>query len=1114
MKKHRECDSRTRLLEKLLRIMKLTSFLILAFVIGVSAASSYSQTTKLNLRVQKGTFVEVLKQIEKQSEFYFYYNNDEINRYQDVSIDARNLNIDEILGKLLQGTDLDYQIIDRYIAIKKKDGSSPAMNEMQQSKSVSGKVTDSTGGGLPGVSVVVKGTTQGVITDATGAYSISNVPENATLQFSFVGMKGQEVEVGGKTNINITLEEETIGIEEVVAIGYGTMKKSDLTGSAIKADIESFREAPNTSIMQSLQGSVAGISIGQTNRAGQDPSIEVRGQTTINGSKDPLIILDGITYRGRISDINPADIESVDILKDASSKAVYGAQAANGVILITTKGGKKSQKPVITYNGSYSVSEPTVNTRLLNRAEFLDKVKAIEYKRAYTAESGYTLPNPNWDYTQSEMLPAVVAGANGDADYDWWAAATSPGHLNNHVVNVAGGSEKSTYFFSGGFTDQKALVINDEYERYNFRVNFDTEITKWLNVGANSFLSFADFSGSVPTMSNLRKMPAVVGPIDANGEWVINPSGDNTVNPFLNAQAIDSKKRHQINTNLYGLVKVPWVKGLTYRLNYNYTLNARNDANFNEFGAGLTGYGMKEMANSYFKLLDNIVNYTQSFKNHNINATFVYGFNKTSFETTLADGDGFSNVALGYNSLEQATNQFISSGAWEETNLYQMGRVAYNYKSRYLLTATLRRDGFSGFAENNKFGLFPSVGAGWVISEESFFKLKPVNFLKLRASYGVTGNQTSRYSSLASVGSGDGQKYVFGDGGQTSNGQTVNSMANSNLTWETTKEFNFGFDFTLLDSRLRGSLDYYNANTTDLLWNVVIPRVTGFSSVRTNLGELQNNGFELNLNATPVKTKDLNWDLSLTIAANKNKIVTLLGEDADKDGKEDDLVASGLFIGKSLGTIYGYEIEGIWQLDDQVMAGYFPGTYKIKDQAGPDGAEPDGNITAADDRVILGDRKPLFTMGIQNTLDYKDFTLKFFFNIINGGKDGYLGYNNMPDLHTPGVAASSNWFNSYDVWSPLNPGAKFAQEWQTPAIEPEILQSRSFVRLQDISLAYNLGNGLTKKFGFGNAKIYLSGKNLMTFTKWDGWDPETGQGISSDAYPVMRSYTLGLDISF
>ncbi len=1099
-------------MKKLLRLMKLTVFFILISMGCVLAGKTYSQTKTLTLHMENSTVKEVLAEIEGQSEFRIMYSGKFVDVDREVSLDVKNQKIESVLNTLFAGTDVSYTVKDRFIVLVTPELMYEGTLAVMQQPAVSGKVTDSDNQPLPGVTVVVKGTTQGTVTNADGNYSLSNIPDDATLVFSFVGMRTQEVVVGNQTSINVTMVEETIGIEEVVAVGYGTMKKSDLTGSVIRADIESFREVPNTSIIQSLQGSVPGVQIGQVNRAGQDPSINVRGETTINGSKSPLIILDGVVYHGSIGDINPANIESVDVLKDASSKAVYGAQAANGVILFTTKGGKKSQKPTITYSAYYTMSEPTKNYRLLNRDEWLEKARTIEYMRSYTEGSGYTQPNPNWDYTQSQIFPAVIQGIESGTEFNWWDAATTDGYMHNHVVSVTGGGKEMSYFVSGGLTKQQALIINDKYSRANLRVNFDMNITDWLTVGTNTFLSFADFSGAVPSIDNIRTTAPVVAPQDDEGNWVINPLGDANINPLLNAEALDSDKRHQINLNNYAKISIPWVKGLTYRLNYNYALNVGNQAYFNEFGAGITGYAKKYVTNNYYMLLDNIVNYTRSFGTHDVNATFVYGYNQLDYDNTTAEGEGYGNTALGYNSLEQATNQYINSDAWEQVNLYQMGRIAYGYKNRYLITTTLRRDGFSGFAENNKFGLFPSVGAGWVISDEAFVE-DALEYLKLRVSYGVTGNLTSRYSSLAKVVSDDGQKYIFGDGAATVNGQSVSSMANKDLSWETTYETNYGVDFTILNSKIRGSVDYYSSTTKDLLWDVVIPNMTGFSFVRTNLGELKNHGVEINLNTTPVHKGDLTWNLNVNFAHNKNEVVSLLGDDNDGDGVEDDLVASGLFIGEPLGTIYGYEVDGIWQIGEDITNGFFPGSYKIVDQAGPGSSDPDGEITAADDRIILGHENPLFTMGIMNKLDYKNFSLKFFLNIIEGGKNGYLKYNTRP-LTTPGNLASHNLFNSIDMWSPSNPDAMYAIGWETPAINTDILQSRSFIRLQDISLSYTLSKNFANRIGLERAKVYLSGKNLLTFTNWHGWDPETGQGITSDAYPVMRSYTIGLDISF
>ena len=352
-------------------------------------------------------------------------------------------------------------------------------------------------------------------------------------------------------------------------------------------------------------------------------------------------------------------------------------------------------------------------------------------------------------------------------------------------------------------------------------------------------------------------------------------------------------------------------------------------------------------------------------------------------------GEQYSNTATGYNDLGQAIIQKISSSAWKESNLYQMGRFSYNYMGKYFMTGTLRRDGFSGFASNHKFGWFPSFGLGWTLSQESFMeRFKHLDNLKLRASYGVTGNQTDRYSSLAKVVLGGEHSYVFGDGAVTALGSNVSTMGNMDLKWETTSEYNVGIDFACYGNRISGSIDYYNATTKNLLWNVVIPSITGFKSVRSNVGKLRNQGLEIVLNTIPVRTKDFEWSLGFNFATNQNKIISLLGEDNDKDGKEDDLISSGLFIGESIGTIYGYEIEGIWQIADKengsIMEGFYPGTYKIKDQ------NNDGKISADKDRVILGHQEPAYTLGIKNRFSYKGFDLNLFINVIQGGKKGYM----------------------------------------------------------------------------------------------------------------------------
>ena len=979
---------------------------------------------------------------------------------------------------------------------------------------VSGTVSSADGELIPGATIVLKGTSTGTVSDMDGKFSL-NVKEGDVLSISFVGMKSQEITVSGQSQIAVSLEVDVIGLEEVVAIGYGTAKKSDLTGATVSADIEAFRESPNVNIMQSLQGSVPGVQIGQVNQAGEEPNIEIRGQSTLSGNKSPLIVVDEIIYRGRIADINPADIQSVDILKDASSKAIYGAQAANGVIIITTKTGKKTRKPTFTYSGSISSQNPTVDARPLNREEVLQKTKDVMYRDAYLSPD-YVTPNPDWDYSQSELLPLLLTGIENNTNYDWWDATTSPGNIMNHVLSVSGGSENTTYYMSGGYTEQEGFVLNDNYSRTTLRINLQTEITDWLTLGTNAFGSFTNFSGTFPNMGTLiRGTSPLVKPKDDNGNYIINTLGDNNVNPLLNALADNRELKNRVSANFFAIVKIPQIQGLTYRLNYNNNLGWHTTAASNKYSAGQTGAANKNYANNTEMLLDNILTYEKQFgNNHDLKATVVAGMTEVNYDWTSARAENIPNLSLSYNSLEQGIIQTVGSNAWKETSMYQMARVNYDFKNKYLITATLRRDGFSGFAKNNKVALFSSVGAGWVITEEDFFEVPKIDYLKLRASYGQNGNQTSRYSSLATISASEGSKYVYGDGVSTAPGQSIASLANNDLTWELTTGLNLGLDFGIFDNKIRGNIEYYNSKTTNLLWNQKLPEMTGFSEIKTNLGELTNSGFEFLIQTTPVKSSDFSWDMDISFSRNVNEVVSLLGEDLDGDGVEDDLISSNLFIGHPIGTIYGYEIEDMWQVNDDLAPGYYPGTYKIKDQQASEGGEY--KITAADDRVILGSSQPAYRFGIQNTLKYKDFTLRFFINSIQGGKDGYLGANHPYGIGaTSGTAQNSNWFNFYDYWSPSNPDAKYPNPWVLSAIQPPQYYQRNFVRLQDISFAYDLNNKLAKSIGVQGIKLYVSGKNLLTLTKWDGWDPETNQGIAiNDAFPLMKSYTFGVDVTF
>ncbi len=1092
-------------LKKTFRKMKVTLFVILLSAVQIFANDVYSQDARFTLTKSNVTIENILSVIEDQSDYYFLYNGKLVDVTQNVSIEIANQNLENTLNELFRNANITYKVYDRQIVL------SPGENHTsQKSLEVTGKVTDPSGVPLPGVTVIVKGTTQGIITDADGNYSLSNVPGDATLVFSFVGMKSQEIPVAGKATIYVVMVEATFGIEEVVAIGYGTMKKSDLTGSVVSADIEAFRESPNVSIAQSLQGTVPGLNVGQVTSSGQNPSILIRGQNSFSSSNTvPLLVVDGVIFVGQLIDLNPADIESVDVLKDASSTAVYGSRAANGVILITTKRGK-SGKPVFNYTASYSIQTPTNLLNFLNREEFIEKTRDALWQTGYLGPD-YIQPNPDFDPTTS-WTAENRAGYDSGTDFDWWDAATQTGHIQTHNLSMSGKNDRTTYFVSVGFTDQLGYIENDKYKRYSVRLNVENEILKWLKVGLQSYFTSSDYSGTSPNMTNIHRMSPLVSPYDENNELVFIPYGLNVPNPFLSREIDNLSKQLRLNANFYSIIDVPFIKGLSYRFNYSQTYRPARGFDFDPNGPNFTRSGAASKFNGtqFEWTFDNILTYVKSIRNHNINVTLVAGREEREYESTTATANTFSNMDLGYNKLDVAENQYTTSSAWNESSLYYMGRLHYDFNKKYLATFTVRRDGFSGFSKDNKFGIFPSGAVAWVVSEENFMKGKPFSFefLKFRVSYGVNGNRTlGRYGTLAQVAASP--VYVFGNGASPSIGQYVTSLANNSLTWETTTGLNLGIDFSLLNQRINGNIDYYNNNTENILYDINIPIITGYPSVTDNLGKIHNKGIEFAVNSVNIKTRDFSWDMGVNFSLNRNEIKSIIGLDNDGDGKEDDLVANSLFIGKPLGVVYSYEIEGMYQLGDEIPAGYRAGHYKVKN-LNPD---VDNIVTPEFDRKILGYTDPSYRFGVNNAFRYKNWTLRAFINSIQGGKNYYYSQNDPSVIWGKNDAATNSNSVKYDYWTPSNPDAKYQQLFYPSKTPAARYQQRSFVRLQDVSLSYRFDQKLVKKIGFQDLQIYVSGKNLYTWTKWEGWDPETGQGVAAGS-PVLKSYTFGVDLTF
>lgn len=976
---------------------------------------------------------------------------------------------------------------------------------------IKGRVLNATGQPVQRASVQVKGTNTGTTTNDNGDFELS-APGNATLVISAVDFTTQEVKVNNRTTLPVQLAASDKTLENVVVVGYGTQKKIDVTGSVSRVNLEAMGNAPNTNIGQFLQGTVPGLNVGLSTFAGGTPPISIRGRVTLTGSQNVLIILDGIQYTQSLSSINPDDIASIDILKDASSTAVYGAQGANGVILITSRKGRANQKPRIALTTAYTTQTPTVDFRPYNREQFLQGIRDAFWDQAYLAPD-YTQPNPAFDLTSKldgSMRPGGVMLPN---DFDWWGESTKTGGIAETNLSISGGGERFNYLLSGGFVDQKGYIINDIFKRKTLRVNLETKPFSFWKVGLVSSGTFVNQDGAEPTMGIITISSPLLVPFDAAGNLIPSPTNTVVGNPFLTYYVDDKDRNQYYFANIYSDLDVPFIKGLNYRINFGNNYRTSQHYFASRYGAGLTGEAYKENQDYYDYTFDNILNYTKKFGRHDIAVTALYGAIERKFSRTFAQGTGFDRLNLSYNNIQSATNRNITTNANSEALEYQMARLNYKYNEKYLVTATLRRDGFSGFAANNKSALFPSVGLGWIISNESFMnKVNFVNFLKLRATYGSIGNQTPRYSSLSQVATNS--SYVFGDGGGTAFGQQVNTLSNPDLKWEKTQGLNFGLDFTLLDNRLTGNLEYYNNKTKDLLFAVTIPSITGFTQIQSNIGEIHNTGFEAGITYQVIKKKNFNWSASFNFWANNNKITTLTGIDANGDGREDDLVSSGLFIGKPIQAIFDYQRGPIYQLTDTRLPGFQVGSLSVVDQ------DKNGVINA-NDRTFLGKQEPAYRMSLFNSLSYKGFTLSFFLNSIQGGKDGYMG-NAVRLYFRDDNAIRNNDLTAVDYWSPRNPAGKYPRivSGSRSTVEPAMWEKRSFVRLQDVSLGYNLPAKITGKIKAQSVNVYVSAKNLATWTNWEGWDPEglnangVVQGLILDGRPVLRAVTFGLQITY
>lgn len=1084
--------------KKLFRIMKLTTFLILFSVVCVFASETYSQSKKLNLNMKNATVKEVLSAIEDQSEFKFMYSGKVIDVNREVAIKEENSKIEDALTSLFAGTDVEYTIKDRIIVL-----SSSALNNeqssSQQQKSISGKVTDSSGSPLPGVSVVVKGTTNGTITDGNGSYSISNVPENATLQFSFVGMKGQEVVVAGKTTVNVKMEEETIGIEEVVAIGYGTQSRREVTGAVTGVKEESFNKgAIVSSPLQLIQGKIAGLAISRN--SGGDPTagvqMQIRGVSTVRGSEAPLVIIDGIPG-GNLNTVVPEDIESIDVLRDGAAAAIYGTRGTNGVVLITTKKGQ-SGKPLVEYS-AYMYTETW--------AKKPDVINGDEWRQMKT------------DFTNSG-IPALVSKASTIVDYggntDWLDAITKSSISSVHNLSISGGAEKTKYQASISYRDLEGFIRKSSNEIWNGRISLTH---KGLNDKLEVQMNMAGTSRTGHPVNYrvyreaMQRNPTLTV-YNENGSFNENSSfGGEYANPVaILEQTQNDQQRTELLASSKATLEI--IDGL--KLSTSVAIQKYNEMNgyylsrdnFQSIQSGSYGDANRSAAQNIDRTIESTLNYVKSFNGiHNFNIIGGYSYQDFVWEQFSASNRYFLTDAFGYNNLGAGLhlqdNKYRSGDVSSSKNSSKLiaffGRANYNFKGKYLASVSLRREGSTRFGADNKWGMFPAVSAGWNISEEDFMKeISFISNLKLRAGYGVTGNQgIGNYISLERLSPAGMMLYQ----GVWIPGYGPSSNPNPDLRWEKKSETNIGIDLGMLKDRITLNLDVYDRTTTDLLYEYAVPVPPNlFNRIWTNVGEMSNKGIELTINATPVKRQDFSWTTNFNISYNKNKLVTLSNDvyqtkfqDLQNIGNPglNSTPAFRLEEGQPIGNMFAYSFAGFNEAGKWLFWDKTNENKLLASQA------------KYEDKRVVGNGLPKYWMGFTNTLTYKNLDLTVFFrgafdfDIVNTQRLFFENRNLLPNN--------------------LLSGALTSTVLDDPQYSDYYLERGDYIKLDNLTLGYSLPSNISV---LKSMRIYASAQNLLTITNYKGQDPEISiSGLTPGLdtrflYPSVKTFSIGLNAKF
>jgi TonB-dependent starch-binding outer membrane protein SusC len=1099
---------------QILRKMKLTYLLLFITVFNLTAGNeTYSQYVKLNLDMKNVPLQQVLNKIEEQSEFFFLYSSKMIDVNQMVNINAKDQTIDKVLNNLLSPTEIKYSVKDRQILLINKEFSK---DPSYQQKTVSGKIVDNDGNPVPGVTILLKGTTIGTVSDASGNYSISNVPPDAILVFSFVGMTSQEVPVKNQAMVNVTLEEEAVGLEEVVVIGYGKQKKVNLTGAVsyvTAKDLEK-RTVINTSTI--LQGQLSGISVRQTsgNPASGSASLLIRGQGTFSSAgNSPLVLVDGI--ESSIDNVDPHDVASVSILKDAASSAIYGSKAANGVILVTTKTGQIGA-PVISINTYVGQQRPTMIPEM---------VDSWEYATAYNEALRNSGSTARWTEAEIQKFKDGSDPVNypnfNHMNYIW---DSGTGLESKHNINVTGGTPGIQYMFSGGYYNQQGLVMKNESGRWDVRLNLDAKLRDNLKLMVKMYgdtyrglePSSSSGSGLSQIIKGTLRLPNTIAGPTPDGYFPylesIHPEADLHSKSFIQNGSSFFSGNGSLVWDVSKDFKITGQAGINYSLarnkNYiaSYTVTPTFSNNLNSLRA--------TWSDGYALTLQSMAEYNKSLGSHNIH--LLAGVSGQTYMSNYISAyrDQFPNNEI-YEIDAGATARGTNSGTASRNRLASLfGRLNYNFSEKYLFELNFRYDGSSRFPEDRRWGFFPSASMAWRISEEDFFKnsVSFINNLKLRGSWGQLGNQSVGnypYQYLISL----GQNYPSGS--TYAAGAAINSVSNKLISWETTKVTDVGVDLAIMENKLSLSADYFIKKTVDILYNISVSRMLGASPAATNAGTVENRGWDFDLSYRN-QFGDFNFGASAIFSVVNNKVLKLANLSKD--------ISRGLFVGHPIGSVYGYVSDGIFSTQAEVDAAPTqpfsflaqPGEIRFRDISGPDG-KPDGLVTSTYDRTIIGNPLPTTTYGLTLTAGYKNFDFNILFQGEGGRKD-QCNLNHWWAIDNLSNVQRTIYENRWTEANP-DPNAMFPKIriypvdfWMTNKVD-YFMKSGTFIRLKNTQLGYNLPESLLNKTFMRKVRVYVAGENLLTLSKfYKGWDPE--MSTSGTWYPLTKLYVAGLNISF